>query len=80
MWPCGTAARSRGPGRQRPWPSSKIGGNAGLVDEDEFHGIKTELGGEPVPAPLQNVRAPLLRSVRGNNLLTRAPSYVHDTF
>ena len=42
-----------------------------LVDEDEFHGIETESGGEPVPAPLQNVRAPLLRSVRGNNLLTR---------
>ncbi len=29
-----------------------------LVDEDEFRGIKIELGGEPVPALLQNVRAP----------------------
>ena len=45
--------------------SSEIGGSAGLVDEDEFGGIKIELGGEPVPALLQNVRAPLLLGVRG---------------
>ena len=30
--------------------SSEIGGSAGLVDEDEFRGIKIELGGEPAPA------------------------------
>src|SRR5271157_102754 len=46
-------------------PSSEIGGSAGLVDEDEFRGIKIELGGEPVPALHQNVRAPLLLGVRG---------------
>ena len=40
--------------------SSETGGSAGLVDEDEFRGIKIELEGEPVPALLQNVRAPLL--------------------
>jgi hypothetical protein len=45
--------------------SSEIGGSAGLVDEDEFRGIKIELGGEPVPALLQNIRAPLLLGVRG---------------
>jgi hypothetical protein len=45
--------------------SSETGGSAGLVDEDEFRGIKIELGGEPVPALLQNVRAPLLLGVRG---------------
>ena len=45
--------------------SSEIGGSAGLVDEDEFGWIKIELAGEPVPALLQNVGAPLLRSVRG---------------
>jgi hypothetical protein len=44
--------------------SSEIGGSAGLIDEDEFRGIKIELGGEPVPALLQNVRAPLLLGVR----------------
>jgi hypothetical protein len=43
--------------------SSETGGSAGLVDEDEFRGIKIELGGEPVPALLQNVRAPLLLGV-----------------
>jgi len=45
--------------------SSETGGSAGLVDEDEFRGIKIELGGEPVPALLQNVRAPLLLGMRG---------------
>ena len=45
--------------------SSETGGSAGLVDEDEFRRIKIELGGEPVPALLQNVRAPLLLGVRG---------------
>ena len=45
--------------------SSETGGSAGLVDEDEFRGIKIELGGEPVPALLQNIRAPLLLGVRG---------------
>jgi hypothetical protein len=47
-----------------PTRSSKIGGSAGLVDEDEFRGFKIELGGEPVPALLQNVRTPLLLGVR----------------
>ena len=41
--------------------SSETGGSAGL----EFRGIKIELEGEPVPALLQNVRAPLLLGVRG---------------
>jgi hypothetical protein len=44
--------------------SSEIGGSAGLIDEDEFGGIKIELGGEPVPALLQNVWTPLLLGVR----------------
>ena len=45
--------------------SRETAGSAGLVDKDEFRGIKIELGGEPVPALLQNVRAPLLLGVRG---------------
>ena len=45
--------------------SSETGESAGLVDEDKFRGIKIELGGEPVRALLQNVRAPLLLGVRG---------------
>ena len=48
-----------------PMLSREIGGSAGLVDEDEFGGIKIELAGEPVPALLQNVRALLLLGVRG---------------
>ena len=45
--------------------SRETGGSAGLVDEDEFGGIKIELAGEPVPALPQNVRALLLLGVRG---------------
>ena len=48
--------------------SSETGGSAGLVDEDEFRGIKIELEGEPVPALLQNVRALLLLGVRGRRM------------
>ena len=83
-YPLPVAVRDGGP--QSPsvpaasMPSSEIGGSAGLVDEDEFRWIKIGLAGEPVPALLQNVRAPLLRSVRENNLLTRTPSYVLDMF
>jgi hypothetical protein len=60
-----TAARSRRPRQQPPMCSSEIDGSAGLIDKEQFRGIKIELGGEPVPALLQNVRAPLLLGVRG---------------
>src|SRR5271165_1214750 len=49
--------------------SSETGGSAGLVDEDEFRGIETELGGEPDPArgliPLTQVAPPRLFLLSG---------------
>ncbi len=80
LWPWGAAARTRRPRRQRPCLRGEVGGSAGFADEDAFGWIKIELAGEPVRALLQNVRALLLRSVRGNNLLTKPPSCVHDVF
>lgn len=40
-------------------------GEAGLIDEHELRRIEIELAIEPVPAPLQDVRAILLQCVRG---------------
>lgn len=43
----------------------QIGGSAGLIDENEFCGIKIELSGKPLLASLQNVRTLLLFCMGG---------------
>lgn len=53
-----------------------LGGQAGLIDENEPFGIKIGLPVEPVPATLQDVRAFLLQCMCGLflNVQLRAPS------
>lgn len=59
--PCGTPARHRSPRRGPAAQTGHLGGQAGLVDEDEALGIEIGLGLEPVAPSLQDVGTLLLQ-------------------